>query len=311
MRFSIVIPAYNEEGNIPELYKRLTAVMERLCSEEGFTTDNYEIIMVNDGSNDNSWRLIKELHSKDPRVKGISLSKNFGHHAALTAGLDHAVGQVNIIMDADLQAQPEDIPKAIAKIKEGSNIVWAVSEKREDNFIARTGAKIFYLLMSKIASVKIPANVVFMCFDRRSVDAIKSFREKRQLPAGIWSDIGFESSIVFVEKKERFTGKTKYSFLKRLKLFITGVVSYSKSPLRLVTAVGLFMASISFLIGIYMVIQKLFFNNPISGYTSIIVAVTLLSGVQLIALGIIAEYLGVVFDEIKNRPIYIVGEKTE
>jgi dolichol-phosphate mannosyltransferase len=309
INLSVIIPVYNEEENIPELYRRVTTVLEKISNNEGYSSDSYEIIMVNDGSTDGSWQLIKETHKKDSRLKGISFSRNFGHHAAMAAGLEQASGEINIIMDADLQAQPEDIPKAIAKIREGYNIVWAVSEKREDSFIVKVGAKIFYFLMNKIASIKIPKNIVFICFSRLAADAMKSYKEKRCLPSGIWSDIGFMRGTVVVEKKERLFGKPKYNFIKRLRILLMGAISYSKIPLRFVTILGFIMSFVSFMIGMRMLMVKLLFDAPVSGYTSIIVSVTMLSGVQLIALGLIAEYLGIVFDEVKNRPIYIISEK--
>ncbi len=308
--FSIIIPVYNEEKNIPELYKRLSTVMEKLCTDEELSTDSYEIIMVDDGSTDRSWHFIKQLHEKDSRVRGISFSKNFGQHAAMAAGIDHAIGQILVSIDADLQAQPEDIPKAVAKLREGYNIIWAVSEKREDSFLVKFGAKMFYLLMSKIASINLPENIVFTCFDRIATNAFKAFREKRRMVNGIWSDIGFKTGTILVEKKERLFGKAKYTFFKRLKIVIIGVISYSKIPLRFVTVLGLIMATLSFIFAMKMVVIKIFYDISISGYTSIIVAVTMLAGVQLIALGIIAEYLGIVFDEVKNRPTYIVKENT-
>ena len=308
---SIILPIYNEEENILELYRRLTLVLRQLSIQQRGNNDSYEIIMVNDGSTDSSWQLIKDLHSRDLNIKGVCFSKNFGHHAALTAGLDHAKGQINIIMDADLQAQPEDIPKAVAKIKEGYNIVWAVSPKRQDSFIINLGSKIFYWLMNHIASIKLPENIVFMCFDELAANAIRSFKEKKQLPSGIWSEIGFKRGIITVEKKERQYGVVKYNFFKRSRVLVKGVISYSKFPLFFVTILGLCLSCVSFMVGIYMLYLKFFIGIPISGYASIIVSITMLSGVQLIALGIIALYISIVFDEVKGRPIYIVEEILE
>lgn len=308
---TVIIPVYNEEENIPLLYRRLTDVLEPLMKKKRFPSNSYEIIFINDCSIDRSWDLIKDISNKDPRVRGISLSRNYGKHPAIIAGLDHARGQIIVSMDGDLQAQPEDIPTVIDKIWEGNNIVWAVAEDRDDSLIVKIGAKVFYWVMRKISTVNMPENTVIVSFDKIAADSIKAFKEKKRMPDCIYSDIGFKRATVNVEKKKRYLGRATYSFFRRIKLFMTGIISYSKIPLRFVSALGLTMAFFSFVLGTYYFIKKIFWNVPVSGFTTMILAITMFSGVQLISLGVIAEYLGIVFDEVKKRPIYIVSEITD
>ena len=300
---SVVIPVYNEEENLPELYRRLRCVLEQKLKV------TYEIIFVDDGSKDNSWNIIEDLHNRNKAVKGIKFSRNFGHHIAVTAGIDNASGEVTVIMDADLQARPEDIPTAFEEYKKGYDVIWAVAEKREDGIVAKIGAKIFYTLFNKMAHINIPEDIVFLTFSRRAIDAIRTFGEKRRMLAGIYSNIGFRSTTFFVKKDERFRGEVKYNFKRRLLLAVTGIIGHSKIPLRISSYCGFVVAVFSVVFALIIFIRKIFFNISVSGYASLIVAITFLGGIQLLIMGVLGEYIGVMIDEVKNRPTYIVGNK--
>jgi polyisoprenyl-phosphate glycosyltransferase len=300
---SIVVPVYNEEENLPELHRRLKTVLEDVMQV------SYEMIFVDDGSSDSSWEIVERFHKENHKCKGIKLSRNFGHHPALTAGIDGAEGGVCVVMDADLQARPEDIPQAFEQFEKGNDVVWAVAHAREDGLVAKCGAKLFYVLFNKVAGVKIPTNIVFLALSRRALDALGAYREKRRFLAGMFGNIGFRHETITVKKGERFAGEVKYSLRRRLVLASAGITAYSKIPLKMASYVGWLMSfcSIVFAVGTFM--RKILFGSIVSGYASLIVAITFLAGVQLIMLGILGEYIGVVLDEVKDRPIYIV-EKT-
>jgi len=302
IEYSVVIPVYNEGENLEELYNRLTKVINELSI-------SYEIIFVDDGSKDNSWRIIEDLHKQNSNVKGIKLSRNFGQHIAIAAGIDSVNGKVVTVMDADLQTRPEDISKAIGEYKKGYDVIWAVAEQRKDGVIARYGAKIFYSIFNKLANINIPKDIVFMTFSSKAIDAIKNFREKRRMPVGIYTDIGFKSAKILVKKEARYAGSKKYNFRKKLLVGLTGIIGYSKIPLRISTYLGIIVSTFSLIFGLIILIRRVFFQSMISGYASMIIAIAFIGGIQLLMLGILGEYIGVMIDEVKNKPLYIIEDR--
>ncbi|MFC1599184.1 glycosyltransferase family 2 protein [Candidatus Omnitrophota bacterium] len=299
---SLVIPVYDEEHNIRELHGRLTKVMSGLSVP-------YQIIFIDDGSKDCSFEMLKDLHGKDRRVEVIKFSRNFGHHIAITAGLDYAQGDAVIIMDGDLQDPPEEIPKLYEKFKEGYDIVYAIRATREDPFHRKTLSLFFYKLFKTFARVDIPASSgIFMIITRRVAETLRNCREKSRFISALISWTGFSSAEVETKRRARHAGKTKYNLRKLIQLALHGVTSFSYFPLRLATYLGFFTATLSFIAGIYIIIQKLFFGFPILGYASIIVSIFFIGGIQLLILGMMGEYIGRVYTESQGRPLYILEE---
>jgi len=312
IQFSVVIPLYNEEDNILELYRRLTITMESLCKDEGISENLYEIIMVNDGSRDTTWDLIKELHQKDNRIKGINFSRNFGQHPAIIAGLSYAKGNVIILMDGDLQDPPEEIPRLFKKFKEGFDIVYALRKKRDDPLYRKIFSRIFMEIFKKITHLNIYTRVgVFRIISRKCLENFLMLGERSKLGLAMMSWMGFSEAFVEIDRKARAAGKSKYSLFKLYKLALEGIASFSNIPLYLHIALyfGFAVASMSFLAGSFMILKKLFYGIPISGYTSIIVSIFFLGGVSLIILGIIGFYIGKIYEISLNRPLYIIKDK--
>lgn len=308
--FSIVIPIYNEEENIPELYRRLTAVMEKLCGNKENPENGFEIIMVNDGSTDRSWHIIKELHEKDSRVKGISFSRNFGHHVAITAGLDHAKGNAIILMDGDLQDPPEEIPKLYAKFIEGYDLVYGIREKNKETFFKKLASSLFWHLINKLSGVYMPENQTLLrIFDKKILDVLRTMRERSRFIHGMIAWTGFKVGIVKVEHASRLYGISKYNAVKMFRLAFNAITSFSTTPLRLATYLGFISAGIGFFFGVYFLYKKIAYGIPVLGYASIIVAILFIGGIQLLILGIIGEYLGRTYQEVQGRPIYIIGDR--
>jgi dolichol-phosphate mannosyltransferase len=309
-KFTIIIPIFNEEENLPELYLRLSSVMEGLCSREGYPHDSFEILMVDDGSKDSSWRLIKGLHEKDPRVKGISFSRNFGHHIAITAGLDNARGEAVVLMDGDLQDPPEEIPKLYEKFREGYDVVYAIRGRREDPVQKKMTSWIFLRVLKKISNVDINLQAgIFRIVSRRCVENMRRLREESRFLTGLMNWVGFPQTGVEIERSRRYAGKTKYSAFKLVKLAWHGMTSFSYIPLQLASYFGFGVAAISFLMGLYMIYRKLFLGIPILGYASIVVSLFFLGGVILLVLGVIGEYIGRIYTEVQDRPLYVVKEE--
>ena len=309
-QFSVVIPIYNEEENIPELYNRLTAVMNRLCESEGYNSRDYEIIMVDDGSSDNSWALIKSLNGKDNRVKGISFSRNFGHHIAITAGIDYARGNAIILMDGDLQDPPEEIPKLYDKFKEGFDIIYGIRLERKDSFFKRITSKVFWWILRKFSGVDIPANQTMLrILSKNITNVLKDMREYARFIHGMMAWAGFKQEKVLIEHAPRIRGKSKYNIARMFKLAFHAITSFSTVPLRLAIWLGLLSAFVSLFFGLYFVLRKIFYNIPVPGYASIIVAIFFVGGVQLLVLGIFGEYIGRTYQEVQKRPLYIIRER--
>ena len=308
-KFSIVIPVYNEEDNIPLLYRRLTRVMEELCSREGFPLDRYEIILVDDGSRDRSWSIIQELRQQDERIRGMSFSRNFGHHIAITAGLDHANGDAVILMDGDLQDPPEEIPKLWERLKEGYDIVYGIRKEKKDSIIKRFNSSAFWWFINKLSGLEIPKNQTLLrIFDRKILDVLKSMREQARFIHGMIAWTGFRVFLQQVEHAPRTQGVTKYNTIKLFMLAFNAITSLSTVPLRLATYLGMISSGFGLLSGLFFLYRKFMFDIPVLGYASTIVAVLFIGGVQLLILGILGEYIGRIYHEVQKRPIYVLKD---
>ena len=301
--YSVVIPVYNEEPVIKESYKRLTGVMQQ-------TKEAYELIFINDGSRDLSAEILSELCENDSCVKYINFSRNFGHQPAITAGMDYASGEAIIIIDADLQDPPEVILEMIKEWKNGYQVLYGKRIKRRgETFFKKLTAKLFYRLLRSLTSVDIPVDTGdFRLIDKKVCDSMKTLGERNRYVRGIVSWVGFKQKAVEYVREERFAGETKYPIKKMIKFAIDGLTSFSYAPLRLATTLGTFMSLCSFIYLIVILIQRLFTNTTVTGWASTIAVLLLTQGIVLMMLGIIGEYIGRIFDEIKGRPIYIVSE---
>lgn len=301
--YSVIVPIFNEEEVLSEAYKRLTAVMQK-------SDGNYEIIFVNDGSKDNSFEILKDLCQKDKRVKIIKFSRNFGHQTAITAGTDYAQGKAVIIIDADLQDPPEVIPKLIEKWKEGYEVVYGERQKRKgESFFKLFTASVFYRIIRKISQINVPANVGdFRLIDRKVADILKKIKEKNRFIRGLVSWVGFKQTGVLYERERRFAGKTKYPIRKMLKFAFDAITSFSFFPLYIATYLGFFIAFICFIYIFFIFYLVMFTDKVVPGWSSLMVAILFLGGIQLIAIGIVGEYIGRIGEEVKNRPLYIIEE---
>jgi dolichol-phosphate mannosyltransferase len=298
--YSIVAPVFNEEETLPHFYERMIAVMEKLG-------EPFELVLINDGSRDCSFNIMRSLHERDPRVRVIDFSRNFGHQIAISAGLDYAQGQAVVIIDSDLQDPPEVIPELIARWKTGAEVVYAQRRTRmgETRFKLIT-ASAFYHLVERITSIKIPRNVGdFRLMDRHVVDALVSMREHHRFMRGLSVWVGFRQEAVLYDRHERYAGTTKYPLAKMLRFSMDAITSFSHLPLQLATTVGFVLAGIS-LIGIIIAVILRLFTGAIVGQASTLTIVLFIGGIQLIFLGIIGEYLGRIYDEVRARPLYIV-----
>lgn len=302
---SVVIPAFNEEGNIPLLTEKLTAVLENY--------HDYRILFVDDGSRDHTPDVIKDIREKNPRVQYISLTRNFGHQNALKAGLDHAEGDCVITMDADLQHPPELVPQLIDKWQAGYDVVYTVrSDDPNLSWFKRKTSGLFYRLLRWLSDMKIPKGAAdFRLLDRSVVEVFKDIKEYFLFFRGITHWVGFRQYALPYTPEKRFSGKSKYSVKQMMGFAITGITSFSLKPLRLSILLGITFASLAFLYGIYAIAMKLFSQQAVPGWASVLVSVLFIGGFQLIVLGIIGEYIGKLFMEVKQRPHYIIKEKSQ
>ena len=300
---SIVVPVYNEEEIVRTTYSRLKEVA-------GKWEDNYEIIFVNDGSTDHTLRILEEISDNNSPIKVISFSRNFGHQMAFTAGLDYAKGGAVIVIDGDLQDPPEVMTELIQKWKEGYHVVYGKRIKRKgETFFKRITANIYYRLMEKLSDTKIPRDVGdFRLMDRSVVDKIKNMRERHRFIRGMVSWVGFKQTFVEYVRDERVAGETKYPFKKMLRFALDGIFSFSTVPLKIVTQLGFLITLLTFLYIVYIVMNRIL-GHGFPGYASIIVSILFLGGIQLLSIGLLGQYIGRTFEEIKSRPLYIV-EKT-
>lgn len=301
--FSVVIPVWNEEAVLPELYRRLVEVMDS-------TGASWEVIFVNDGSRDRTLELLVQLHERDPRINVLNFSRNFGHQNAITAGFDYAEGDAVIAIDADLQDPPEVILRLIEQWRAGYDVAYAVRTKRagETKFKLWT-ANAFYRLIRGIADIDIPMDAGdFRLMDRRVVLAMRRLREKNRFMRGLSAWVGYKQIAVEYERAPRFAGETKYPLRKMMRLAANAITSFSHVPLQLATYAGFILAGISAVGILITIIMRLWGHEALSGQATTLVSVLFLGGIQLIFLGIIGEYLGRIYDEVKNRPLYLVAD---
>jgi len=303
--YSIVAPVFNEEQTLPHFYKRIITVMEQMA-------ESFELLLINDGSRDASLQIMQNLHEHDPRVRVVDFSRNFGHQIAISAGLDYAQGDGVIILDADLQDPPEIIPELIARWKDGAEVVYAQRSKRlgETGFKLIT-AKLFYRLVERITSIDIPRDTGdFRLLDRQVVETLVKMREQHRFMRGLSAWVGFRQEAVPYERQERLAGTTKYPLYKMIRFSLDAITGFSHVPLQLATTFGFLLAGAS-LIGIVIAVILRVFTGAIVGQASTLILVLFLGGVQLIFLGILGEYLGRIYDEVRARPLYIVRKVLE
>ncbi|AGC68413.1 glycosyl transferase family 2 [Thermoclostridium stercorarium subsp. stercorarium DSM 8532] len=299
---SVVVPMYNEEAVARETYRRLTEVMEKIgCA--------YEIIFVNDGSRDRTAEILNEICDMDKRVKLVNFSRNFGHQIAITAGTDYASGQCVVIIDGDLQDPPELIPEMIEKWKSGYDVVYGkrISRKGETLFKKFTAAA-YYRFLRSMTDVSIPVDTGdFRLIDRKVCDALKQVRERNRYVRGLISWLGFRQTAIEFEREERFAGETKYPLKKMVKLALDGITTFSYKPLKLASYIGSIISAVSFIYLIYVVVKRIFFPETVQpGWASILAVSLFFNGITLLMLGIIGEYIGRIYDEVKARPLYVV-----
>lgn len=301
---SVVIPMYYEEGVAEECYKRLTKVM----TDNNY---NYELIFVNDGSKDKTPEILKALAEKDKNIKVINFSRNFGHQAAVTAGVQASSGEAVVIIDADLQDPPELIKDMIALWQQDYDVVYAKRKKREgETWFKLMTAKYFYKFLNSMSDIDIPKDTGdFRLMDRKVADAFLSLPEKNRFIRGMVSWLGFKQIAIEYVRSERFAGETKYPLKKMIKFAKDGIIGFSTKPLRLITSLGLFSVILSLILLIYSLLVKLLGGNVEKGWTSIMVAITFFGGVQMLSLGVVGEYIARIYDEAKNRPLYLIREK--
>ncbi|BAJ62500.1 glycosyltransferase family 2 protein [Anaerolinea thermophila] len=304
--FSIIAPIFNEHDSLPELHRRVSAVMDGLG-------EPWELILVDDGSSDGSTDLIRQLAEQDERVRPVIFARNFGHQIAVTAGLDYARGDAVVIIDADLQDPPEVIPDLVARWREGYEVVYAVRTEREgESWFKLFTASLFYRIIFRITDVKIPMDTGdFRLLDRKVVNVLKTMRERHRFLRGMAAWVGFRQIGVPYKRAARFAGSTKYPFKKMLRLALTAITGFSYFPLQVATYLGFISAGLALIFIPIVVIERLVGNQAFFGQATTLVSVLFLGGVQLISLGILGEYIGRIYDEVKGRPLYIVREAPE
>ncbi|KWU60198.1 glycosyltransferase family 2 protein [Priestia sp. YIM B13446] len=304
VKYSIVIPVYNEQEVIHETYRRLTEVMRS-------TKEAYELLFVNDGSRDRTAEIIKEYSEQDPAVVLLDFARNFGHQIAITAGMDYARGEAVVVIDADLQDPPELILEMIEKWKQGFDVVYAKRTKRKgETYFKKQTAAMFYRFLRAMTDIDIPLDTGdFRLLDRKVCNQMNSIQEKNRFVRGLVSWVGFKQTAVEYERDERLAGESKYPLKKMLKLSMDGITSFSYKPLKLASYAGVTLSGIGFIYLLVVLYLKLFTDSTITGWSSLIVIQLFFSGIILIILGMIGEYIGRIYDETKNRPLYIVREK--
>ncbi len=303
IEISIVVPLYNEEENIDYLFTRLLSVLDKLET-------SYEIVCVNDGSKDNTLKQLIDHHHQNPVIKVINLSRNFGKEIALTAGIDYANGAAIIPIDADLQDPPELIEELVAKWREGYDVVYATRRSRQgETWLKRFTADAFYKTIGKMTSIPIPANTGdFRLLDRKVVEALKQIPERTRFMKGLFAWVGYKQTSVMFDREPRAAGATTWNYWKLWNFAIDGITSFSFVPLKIWSYIGLLISFISLLYACFLVIRTLILGIDVPGYASLMVAVLFFGGIQLITLGVIGEYLGRVYEEVKGRPLYFVRE---
>jgi len=300
-KLSVAIPVYNEERVLPQLYQRLITVLDAVSGGP------HEIVFVDDGSRDGSLEWLEALARVDPRVKAVKLSRNFGHQAAISAALDHVTGDVVVIMDADLQDTPETIPQFLEKYVEGFDVVYAVRHNRKEGLLLRACYDGFYRLIKSLADIELPLGAGdFSLLSRRVVDQLRHSEERHRYLRGLRTWVGFPQTGLVVERAARAAGESKYTVSKLLKLAFDGIFSFSTAPLRAATVLGAATIAASLAFAAFTLYQRVFLGQAPAGFTALVLGITFLSGVQLLFLGVIGEYVGRVYEEVKRRPHYLV-----
>ncbi|PSC04568.1 glycosyltransferase [Alsobacter soli] len=301
---SVVIPVFNEGENVDTLVERLAPILDAVAA-------SWEVVFVDDGSRDDTLARIRRLNETDPRLRAVSFSRNFGKEIAIAGGLDHARGQATVIMDADLQHPPEMIATFVEKWREGYAMVYGQrTDRRADGPVRRWLTRAFYRLFAAFGETPLPEGAGdFRLLDRRAVEALRQMGERARFSKGLYAWIGFPSIGVPFEVAERVSGTSKFNARKLFRFAFDGITSFSTLPLKLWTYVGALVSAFSFVTGLWFIVRTLVWGVDVPGYASLIVSVMFLAGVQLVSLGVIGEYIGRIFAEVKRRPLYIVGEQ--
>lgn len=306
-KISILIPCYNEEASLPLLYNELVKLMN---SHFNYA---WEILMINDGSKDRTLEIIKNLRKKDNRICYVDLSRNFGKEKAMLAGFDYVTGDCMVIMDADLQHPPYIVNKMITKWEAGYDDVYAKRKSRgKEPWLRKQFSLLFYKILQKTTKIEILPNVGdFRLLDRKCIESLKQLRETERYTKGMYCWIGYKKTAVEFEQQDRQAGQSSWNFLSLLSLAIEGIVSFTTFPLKIATLVGIFTSLCAFIYMIYVIIKAILWGDPVSGFPTLLSVILFLGGIQLLALGIIGEYIGRIFHETKGRPVYIVREYNE
>lgn len=303
-KISILIPAYNEQEVLQPLYERLVMLA-------GKTSDyDFEFLFVNDGSRDKTLEIIKSYTEKDTRIAYVNLSRNFGKEIAMIAGLDNVTGDATVIIDADLQDPPELIPQMIRHWEEGFDDVYAKRKSRAgESFFKKKSSELFYKLLQKSTNVPIQIDTGdFRLLDKRCVEALRGFRESQRYTKGMFSWIGYKKKEILYDRDPRIAGETKWNYLKLINLALDGITSFTTAPLRIASVFGIVISLLAFLYILFLVIRTIFFGSDLAGYPSMMAVMLFLGGVQLLSLGVIGEYIGRIFNETKQRPLYFIEE---
>jgi glycosyltransferase involved in cell wall biosynthesis len=302
IRLSVAIPIHNEESVLPQLLRRVRTVLDDLAGGP------HEVVFVDDGSTDRTFEMLEEASRHDSRILVISLSRNFGHQAAITAALDYVTGDATVVMDGDLQDVPEVIPQFVEKYQQGYDVVYARRVRRKEPLALRICYFVFYRMMAKLSDIRLPLDSGdFGLMSRRVIDQVRRMPEHHRYLRGMQSWVGFRQTGIEVERAERHSGKSKYSVLRLIKLAADGIFAFSIVPIRAAALLGAFVMFLSTLYVLYAVYAKIFLKESPQGFTALIVAVTFLSGILLFFLGVIGEYVGRIYEETKARPQYIIG----
>jgi glycosyltransferase involved in cell wall biosynthesis len=300
-RISVVIPAYNESAGLQELHRRLTQVVDGMCVSA-------EFVYVNDGSRDDTSEVLRAIRTRDPRVALIDLSRNFGKEIAMMAGLDHARGEAVILIDADLQDPPELIQELCLRWREGYDVVYATRvDRKGESWLKKQTARLFYRAMERIGTTPIPRDTGdYRLLSRRAVDALTQLRERHRFMKGLFSWIGYRQTRVHYVRDPRFAGETRWNYWRLWNFAIEGFTSFTTAPLKISTYIGIGTAIVAFTYGLIIISRTLVYGREVPGYASLIVVMLFLGGIQLMALGILGEYVGRTFNEVKQRPLYLV-----
>jgi len=304
-RITVLVPCYNEQDSLPALSDALKSLMGQLPQYE------WEVLLVNDGSKDNTISIIKEIRKEDNRFCYIDLSRNFGKENAMLAGFDFATGDAVVIMDADLQDPPSLIPEMIEWWEEGYDDVYAKRKNRgQESWLRKKLSLAYYSLLQKTTKIDILQNVGdFRLLDRKCIEELKRLRESERYTKGMFCWIGFKKKEVMFDRDDRISGKSSFNLFRLTNLAIEGITSFTIAPLRISTIIGLIVSMFAFIYMVFVLLKAILYGDPVQGYPTLMTVILFIGGVQLLSLGIIGEYLGKIFNETKNRPVYVIGEK--